>query len=286
MALPKRIKLLVFLLLWPLFSGCVPSALHQVSDSIASGILDQSDVIIVREGLPAYLLMTDGLIEKNPDDIGLLVSGAKLYAFFASEMVKDDTRRRNLTEKARSYAQRALCLKEPKLCNIDTLAYDVFTPALQPVDQDTLNELYTYGLTWAAWLQARSRDWNAIADQPKIEAIFERVLKLDESMDFGRAHYYLGLLRSQLSPALGGEPEAGKNHFERAIELSKGKDLAVKVALARDYARMIYDRSLHDRLLHEVLQANPNVSGLTLSNTMAQLEAQRLLDESNSYFQE
>ena len=58
------------------------------------------------------------------------------------------------------------------------------------------------------------------------------------------------------------------------------------MALARYYARIIYDRELHDRLLHEVMQADPSVSGLTLSNTMAQQEAQRMLDESSSYFQE
>jgi tetratricopeptide (TPR) repeat protein len=281
-----RSKPLVFLLLLPLLSGCIASALQDVSDSVANGILDQNDVHIVREGLPAYLLMTDGLIAENPDDIGLLISGAKLYAFFSSDLIKDNTRTRKLTEKARHYAQRALCLKEPKLCSINTLSYEFFTPALHHIDKNAQHELYTYGLTWIAWLKARSRDWNAIADRPKIEALFERVLALDESFDFGRGHYYLGLLRSQLSPGLGGNPEIGKTHFERAIELSHSQDLAVKVALARYYARMIYDRNLHDKLLQEVLQADPNVSGLTLSNTMAQQEAQRLLDESSSYFQE
>lgn len=285
-AQPKPTKLIALLTVLPLLSGCAGPTLHKLSDSVAGAILDQNDVNIVREGLPAYLLMTDGLIEENPDDTGLLVSGAKLYAFFASDLVNDDTRTRKLTEKSRGYAKRALCLKQSKLCDIDTLSYDDFTLALKQIDQNALNELYTYGLTWAAWLQARSMDWNAIADRPKIEAIFERSLELDESFDFGRAHYYLGLLRSQLSPSLGGKPEIGKSHFERAIELSHGQDLAVKVALARYYARIIYDRELHDRLLQEVLQANPNISGLILTNTMAQQEAQRLLDESSSYFQE
>ncbi|MGR8979503.1 MAG: TRAP transporter TatT component family protein [Gammaproteobacteria bacterium] len=286
MALAIPTKRLVLLTLLPLLSGCAGPALHDLSDSVAVAILDQNDVGIVSEGLPAYLLMTDGLIEKNPDDTGLLTSGAKLYAFFASDLVKDNTRSRRLTEKSRNYARRALCLKQPGLCDIDTLTFNEFTPLLQQIDQDDLNELYTYGLTWAAWLKARSQEWNALADRPKIEALFERVLKLDESFDFGRAHYYLALLRSQLSPALGGKAEIGKEHFERAIELSHGRDLSVKVAMARYYARMIYDRDLHDRLLHEVLEADPNVPGLTLSNTMAQQEAQRLLDESSRFFQE
>ena len=277
---------LIVIALLPLLSGCVGSTLRDASHSIAGAILDQNDVGIAREGLPAYLIMMDGLIKNKPDDTGLLISGAKLYALFASHLTNDTTRSRKLTEKARGYAQRALCLQQTSLCNLDALTYDDFMMTLQQIDQDALNTLYTYGLTWAAWLRANSRDWNALADRPKIEAIFEKILELDERFDSGRAHYYLGLLRTQMSPVLGGNPETGKDHFERAIQLSGGKDLAIKVALARHYARMIYDRDLHDRLLHEVLEANPNVSGLTLSNTMAQQEAQQLLDESSSYFQE
>ena len=260
--------------------------MHDLSDSVAGAALNQNDVGIVREGLPAYLLMIDGLIDEDPEDTALLTSGARLYAFYAVNLVTDNARSRTLTEKARSYARKALCLKQPKLCNIDAQAFDEFKMVLQQVAQDDLNELYVYGLCWAAWLQAHSRDWNALADRPKIEALFERVVEIDERYDFGRAHYYMGMLRSQLSPALGGKAEIGKEHFERAIAISQGRDLAVKVALAKYYARMIYDRELHDRLLREVLEADPDVSGLTLSNTMAQQDAKRLLDESSSYFQE
>ncbi|PKM36459.1 MAG: hypothetical protein CVV06_10990 [Gammaproteobacteria bacterium HGW-Gammaproteobacteria-10] len=284
-----QLKLTRFIIL-PVLSafliGCVSASLQSLSDSLSDAILNQNDIEIVREGLPAYLLMTDGFIEQQPENTDLLISGAKLYALYASELVKDPARARKLSRKSRDYAERALCLKRSSLCHIDQLAHDAFAPALQNADHTAVNELYSYGLAWAAWLQAHSRDWNAIADRPKIESLFERILELDESFDSGRAHYYLGLLRSQLSPALGGNPETAKSHFERAIELSRGNDLAVKVALARNYARMLYDRELHDRLLREVLQAAPNVPGLFLSNTIAQQEAQQLLDESDSYFHE
>ncbi|WP_341328690.1 TRAP transporter TatT component family protein [Methylotuvimicrobium sp. KM2] len=284
-----QLKLTRFILL-PVLSallmGCVSASLQNLSDSLSDAILNQNDIEIVREGLPAYLLMTDGFIEQQPENTDLLISGAKLYALYASELVKDPARARKLSRKSRDYAERALCLKRSSLCHIDQLAHDAFAPALQNADHTAVNELYSYGLAWAAWLQAHSRDWNAIADRPKIESLFERILELDESFDSGRAHYYLGLLRSQLSPALGGNPETAKSHFERAIKLSNGNDLAVKVALARNYARMLYDREMHDRLLREVLQTDPNVPGLSLSNTIAQQEAQQLLDESDSYFHE
>lgn len=269
-----------------LLTGCANSVLENLSESLAVALLDQNDIDLVRDGLPAYLLIADGMIEQNPDNPDILLSSARLYAFYASEWVDNPTRANALTEKARDYAKRGLCSLQTESCQIDALRYDEFIAALQQFDANHIDELYHYALTWAAWLKAHQRDWHAIAERPKLEALFERLLELDETYDSGRIHYYLGILRTQLSPAQGGNPEIGKQHFERAVELSKGQDLAVKVAYARLYARMFYDRELHDRLLGEVLQADPKVPGLTLSNTLAQQQARQLLNDSDDYFQE
>ena len=59
-----------------------------------------------------------------------------------------------------------------------------------------------------------------------------------------------------------------------------------KVLLAKEYARMVFDRELHDRLLQEVVNADPNVSGRVLLNSMAQAQARILLAESDEYFAE
>ncbi|HEX4974769.1 MAG TPA: TRAP transporter TatT component family protein, partial [Pseudomonadales bacterium] len=84
--------------------------------------------------------------------------------------------------------------------------------------------------------------------------------------------------------ALGGKPEEGKQHFERAIAISEGKNLLVKVMYAEQYARLVFDQKLHDRLLNEVISSNPVVPELTLINTFAQEKAHKLLAESKDYF--
>ena len=78
--------------------------------------------------------------------------------------------------------------------------------------------------------------------------------------------------------------EAGKAHYERALTLSHGKDLSINVDYARYYARTLYDRELHDRLLNQVMSAEPKQDGYTLFNTLAQREAQELLDAADEYF--
>lgn len=282
----SALRLSSVLLLQFLINACAPSLQH-MSDGIMTAALNQNDPALVRDGLPAYMLMLDGFIVDAPENGALLMSGAKLYAFYASAVLDADvSRAQRLTETARDYAGRALCLKHAKFCEPAVLSYDDYAVVLNSVHLNALPELYSYGLAWSAWLQSRSRDWQALADRPKIEALFERVLALDETYDGGRAHFYLAILRSQLPPGMGGNPETGKTHFERAIALSQGKDLAVKVQYAQLYARMVFNRALHDRLLREVLQADPHAPGLTLSNVLAQQQARRLLDESPHFFQE
>jgi hypothetical protein len=57
-----------------------------------------------------------------------------------------------------------------------------------------------------------------------------------------------------------------------------------KVLYARHYARLVFDRALYEQLLHEVVQADPEAPGLTLSNTLARERALRLLAEADDYF--
>ena len=125
-----------------------------------------------------------------------------------------------------------------------------------------------------------------MADKARVEALIRRVVELDPSHRAGAPYLYLGVLETLLPAALGGHPEEGRRHFERAIELSGGRDLMAKVLLASEYARMVFDRELHDRLCREVLEASPEAPGLTLNNALAQERARQLLDSSSEYFGE
>jgi len=97
-------------------------------------------------------------------------------------------------------------------------------------------------------------------------------------------HTYMGILLTLRPPSLGGKPEEAREHFETAIAMSGGRDLSAKVEFAKGYAKLLYERELHDRLLGEVVEASPYADGFTLSNVMAQEEAERLLAEADDYF--
>jgi len=255
-----------------------------IADNLAAATLNHPDPQTVREGAPAFLLATDGLIEGDPDNPSLLLAGARLYGAYVGAFVEEPVRARRLADRSLRYARRALCQRRPALCGVIDRPYDEFVPQLETVRESDLSALYGFSSAWATWVQANSGDWNAIAQLPKIEAAFQRVLEFDDTYDNGNAHLYLGVLTTQLPASLGGKPEQGRVHFERAIEISDGRNLLAKVLFAKQYARLVFDQELHDRLLEEVLAANPDAPRLTLSNVLAQQQALDLLAESNSYF--
>ena len=268
---------LIILLISVLTGGCVSLATDRMADQLSDAILNQNDPETVRAGAPAYLLLLDSLINGDPKNTSRLLAGSRLYGAYATALVEDPERRRKLTEKSRDYAGRALCLESPPLCGAPRLAYREFTPALAKLDSSDLPVLYAYATAWLGWIQARSDDWNAIADLPKAEYMLDRVTQMEPGYGNGRAQLYLAMLQSLRPPALGGKPEQAREHFEQAIRHSGGRDLMVKVEYARRYARMVFDKPLHDRLLDEVLKADPDQPGFTLSNVMAQRQANLLL---------
>ena len=262
----------------------VTSATSRFAKSLSSALLNQNDPQTVRDGAPAYLLLVDGLIEDDSDNVQLLLMGAKIYATYAGAFVEDPARARRLTTRARDYGTRALCQQRPKFCPVVSKPYDQFVRGIDWLTVADVPALYTWALAWSARIRAYRNDWDAIAELPKVEAAMQRVVELDEGFNRGDPHLYLGVLATLRPAALGGKPSEGRKHFERAIELSGERNLMAKVLFARHYARLVFDRELHDSLLQNVLASDPVEAGYTLSNTIAKEEAQRLLETSDDYF--
>jgi hypothetical protein len=268
-------------------TGCaslMASTTTRLANNLSAAVLNQNDPETVRQGAPAYLLLVDSLIEGDPENTAMLQTGARLYAAYATAFVEDPARARRLTQRAVEYADRALCLDFAPACSPDARSFDGFVAALGQASPRDVPVLYTWGVAQAGWIQANSDDWNAIAELPRVEAVMQRVVELDETYERGAAHVYLGILATLRPPALGGHPEEGRRHFERALEISQGRDLMGQVQFAQHYARLVFDRPLHDRLLNQVLAAEANQPGLTLTNTLAQEQAHKLLANADAYF--
>jgi len=262
----------------------VTRATRRVADNLSAATLNHPDPETVRQGAPAFLLAMDGLLAGDPENPTLLIAGSRLYGAYVSAFVSDPERAMTLADRSLSYAHRALCSRDRDLCEATSRPFGEFSAQLATLRPSDVEALYFFGLAWAVWVQTHASDWNAIAELPKVEACFERVLEFEEAYDSGTAHLYLGVLYTQRPASMGGRPEAGREHFESAIALSEGRNLLAKVLFAKQYARLVFDRDLHDRLLEEVLVADPEAAGFTLSNVLAQQQARILLAESGEFF--
>jgi hypothetical protein len=267
--------------------GCswiISSTTNDFADNLSNSILNQSDPEMVKEGLPAYLILLDAMLQGDPDNESMLRAAASLNSSYAGMFLQDPERQKTLTLKSIDYASKAVCIHDKKACSIQTMPFEEFSSIIDSLKEDDVPVYYVLGTAWAGWIQAHSDDWNAIAQLAQVERIMQKVVELNEAYENGAAHMYLGVIATLLPPAMGGRPEIGRDHFERAIALSQGKNLMAKVVYARHYSRLVFDRELHDKLVNEVLNANPEEPGFTLINTIAQQQAKQLAASADEYF--
>lgn len=267
-----------------LLSGCI-NLTERIGNSFTAALMNQPDPEVIKDAVPAYLMMVDALIEASPDNEDTLLTGAKLYGAYSSSFVTDNERQKNMADRSLDYAKRAFCEVLDDSCEfIDKPVNEFLAVVDDEADEDDVKVLYGLAVSWAGWIQANPGDWLAIGQIPKVKALIERVIAIDDEYDDGNAHLYLAVLASQIPPSLGGQPEVGKKHFDRSLEISSGANLMAKVMYAQYYARLVFDQNLHDRLLKEVLAAETKVPGKTLINVLAQKQAKQLLAGSKEFF--
>lgn len=283
-------KVVIALLVAMTISGCasiVGKATDTFAQNLGNAVLNSEDPATVRDALPAYLLLLDGLIAgQKPGDksnAGVLLAAAQLNGAYAGNFTEGDSiRAQRLSKKSLDYARAAVCLSDAELCLALDKDIDTFIAVVNKDSNTAL--LYALASSWAGFLQSNSEDWGAIVDLPKVEALLMRVVALDSTHERGLPYVYLGVINSLRPEALGGKPEIGRAYFEKAIAISAGKNLYAKTALAQYYARLVFNQELHDQILNEVIAANPKASGYTLINTLAQDQAKQLLASSKDYF--
>ena len=278
-------KLVALFLIMVFSAGCGRIILHYTRplfDDITRSFMQQQDVVLAEQGIPAFLLILDGLIENNPKDKSLLLSGAKAYSSYTTAFVgdKDPERTRILAEKAKEYAFRAFSLHNRKFTKTKDKPHLEFATFLTSFRERDIPYLYYVATCWAGWIQANSESWDAIADLPKVQSLIERVIELDEGFFYGSSHTFMGVLLTIRPPSLGGRPEEAREHFEKAIKLGQGRFLPSYVMYAKHYAKLVYEEKLFFDLMDKVLESPVDkVSELILINTLAQQQARDLIDD-------
>lgn len=267
--------------------GCaslMSSVTEGLAEDMSDALLNTEDLQVAREGSAAFLIMLEGFLRSSPDSVALMQAGVTLNGAYATAFVEDSERQRRFAARAFELAQQASCAKLSWACSARTDHIDVLEANLETLDAGDVSLAYTLASAWAGWISANSSDWGAVAELGRAKAVMTRVVEVDETHDNAGPRLYLGVMETLAPPSMGGRPEVGRAHFERAIELAGGRYLMPRVFFAEYYARLVFDRELHDRELNAVLVANPRIEGLTLANRIAQERARELLESADEYF--
>ena len=80
-----------------------------------------------------------------------------------------------------------------------------------------------------------------------------------------------------MSPNMGGDAARARKHFERAVELSKGKSASAYVAMAASVSQPAQNRQEFDEMIEKALAVNPDeVPDIRLATLIAQKRARIL----------
>jgi hypothetical protein len=287
----KAVLLGFFLLPLAFSSGCFPikavrvAAVGSILEDVATSSSKQSDISIIREGTPAYLMLIDGLIEAYPHREELLVAGAKAYSSYAAIFIEEDREKaKGLYLKAKQYGLRALS-KRARFKELLPKRVDEFVACLADFDKKNVPALFWTASSWGSWISLSTDSVEALAEIPKVLCLMERALELDEGFYYGGPHLFMAVYHVSRPKAYGGDPARARRHFEKSFELSQEKFLMAHVLYAKYYARQTFDRELFVRTLERVLDAPADsVPELTLLNTIAKQQAKGLLEKVNEYF--
>ncbi|MBM4354654.1 MAG: hypothetical protein FJ109_12850 [Deltaproteobacteria bacterium] len=236
---------------------------------------------------PGMLMQLDGFLVSSPDNVDLLYRAAELNCSFAMTFL--DTRDRVWAAdeylKGREYALHGLTLLAPELgAAIRAGDAEAVKAEAGKVGLKELPLLFFTGLCWGGYINATMDAGNA-AELPVVEALMHRVMELDETFYFGAVHVFFGVLNAGRSELLGGNLEKGRGHFEKALEITGGKLLPVKVRFAQSYAVQKQDPELFVRLLTEVLEDDtPPQREWIVGNAAARVDAAALLEKISDLF--
>lgn len=279
------LPVLLLLALTLVTGSCTKLITNTLVEPTVENLQKQTDLELVCEGAPAYLLMIDSMIASAPSNGALLRIGSQAYAAYTGALTECGApaeRIRTIADKARLYGTTLIGQILPGTVTADQ---DELDRELARAGKGDVPSLFWGSLAWLTWIQQQQGAPAAMADLVIVEKIMTRLLALDETFQAGAVHLFFGGLHATRPAMIGGNLESSRQHFEKALTISNRTFLLIQTTYAETYARLTLDKQLHDRLLQEVIdfpvQSNPDSA---LINQIARKKAARLLAE--DYFAE
>jgi tetratricopeptide (TPR) repeat protein len=278
-------------MVWLSLSGCSTSQLvaRGAAPLIDHGVASmnrETDLELARASIPANLKMIEALLLADPGNAAYRVQAAMGFHGYALGFVEadDPDRAVALYQRAREHA--LVALDHAGLPQA-TLAGDPaqLQRALAKLDAVAVPALFWTASAWGKWIELQLDNPARLDELPRVEALMQRVLDLDETYYYGSAHVFFGAYYGGRAPMFGGDYARAARHFDRAAALGQNQLQWVEVYRARYLLRQMGQREAFHATLSRVLDApvSPDPE-LHLANALAKKEAAGLLAHEGDLF--
>lgn len=263
----RRLGLVALLLC----AGCLKQlALTSVADSLSasgSGYARDDDPELVRDSLPVIIKLMEQLHDALPKHRELAVALTRTTTSYGVAFVAEEAdrledkdvaaarpvraRAKRMLLRARRYGLDAMELAVPG--SRAALTGDDRQKRQEVIDRakkDDVATLYWLGAAWGSAVANAKDDLALVGELPVVAALMKRALALDESYEEGAIHEFFITWDASSN---GAGKAAAKQHFERALALSRNRKLSPYVSYAEAVCVDGQDKKEFVRLLSKVL---------------------------------
>jgi hypothetical protein len=288
---PRRTAFASLAIALLLLSGCSTSQLvargaSPLIDHGMAAMNRETDLELARASIPANLKMIEALLLADPGNTAYRVQAAMGFYGYALGFVESDDRDRAaaLYLRARDHALVAL---DRAGVTQSALTGDAagLEQALARLDERAVPALFWTASAWGKWIELQLDDPARLAELPRVEALMQRSLALDETYYHAGAHVFFGVYYGGRAPMFGGDFARAARHFDRAAEIGQNRLLLVEVYRAQYLLRQMGDRAAFHATLNRVLDAPASSDpDLNLANALARKQAAALLSHEEDLF--
>ncbi len=250
-------------------SACSPRLLlvNGVADQLArQGQSDEDDLLLARDAAPFYLKLSESVLRETPSHLplaeavagGFTQYGYGFVAFEAEKLQGTDSRAAQvlnqraarLYARAQRHALAALSARHPGL--LRSLAHG--DQAALRLRDDEVGVAYWGAAAWAARISLSKDRPEIVADLPSAVRLATLAWQAAPSHGQGALASLMGTLEAARP---GGNAAHASRYFDRAEEISGGRDPGIWVARAESLALPAGDRTAFEALLRRALAVEP-----------------------------
>jgi len=247
-------------------------------------VYQEGDLELAREFLGSNLKTIEVILNRDPDNQKMNLLAAQSFGAYAMAFVQDQepNRAQRLYGRGLKYALRSLPSKKS------------FDKSISIQDLDGL--LIKYKADEVPYLFWTAYNWGNIIlmelDKPislmnlvKVEKIMNRCRELRPEYNFAGVYLFYGSYYAGRPAMLGGDPDKGRDFFQKCFQINDEKFYLAKYFNARYYAINAGDEEAFDQLIQEIEELDiDKYPDFRLMNAIAKDKAARLKQSKNEYF--